>query len=99
MVIHVVTPENVWPLPWYLRRFRPSHIGYWPDPAAWSDESANYPPPSVIILTPESQPTVDAHLRAQYNRQMMFGLRPGVFLSVYVRDDLWQAFVGAGTRD
>jgi hypothetical protein len=30
---------------------------------------------------------------------MMFGLRPGVFLSVYVRDDLWQAFVGAGTRD
>lgn len=94
MVIHVVAPENIWPLPWYLRRFDRNHVGYWQDPAAWSRDSAESPPPSVIILTPEAQPAVDAHLRAEYNRQMLFGLRPGVFLSVYVREDLWQAFVG-----
>jgi len=99
MVIHVVTPENVWPLPWYLRRFHRNRVGYWQDPAAWSDASAKFPPPSVIILTPDSQAAVDAHLRAEYNRQMMFGLRPGVFLSVYVRDDLWQALVATRARE
>jgi len=93
MMIHVVTPENYWPLPWYLRRFNWDRVLYWQDLAAWSRESAQYPPPSVIILTPDAQATVDAHLRAEYNRQMMFGLRPGVLLSVYVRDDLWRAFL------
>jgi hypothetical protein len=43
------------------------------------------------VLSPDVQEAVDAHLRAAYNKQMLFGLRPGVFVSVYVRDDLWQA--------
>ncbi len=102
MVIHVVTPENCWPLPWYLRRFNADRIGYWQDPAAWSKDTAQHPPPSVIILTPDVQEAVDAHLAASYtvsyNRQMLYGLRPEVFLSVYVRDDLWQKFLSAAVR-
>jgi uncharacterized protein (TIGR03663 family) len=92
MVIHVVTPENYWPLPWYLRQFnRHRHVGYWHGEADWWNETNRLPPPAVIILAPELQPSIDAHLRAAYNRQMIYGLRPGVLLSVYVREDLWQA--------
>jgi len=93
MVVHVVTPENYWPLPWYLRQFNPTRVGYWQDPAAWARYAAQGPPPSVIILTPDVQETVTAGLRSAYNQQMMFGLRPEVFVSVWVREDLWQVFL------
>jgi uncharacterized protein (TIGR03663 family) len=94
LTIHVVTPENYWPLPWYLRRFDSARVGYWQDASAWSRDAARLPRPAVVILTSDVQPTVDAALRGDYNRQMLFGLRPGVLLSVYVRDDLWQALCG-----
>jgi uncharacterized protein (TIGR03663 family) len=101
MVVHVVTPDNSWPLPWYLRKLDPHpwrqldhrNVGYWQDPAKWANETAMLPPPSVIILTPDVQEAVTAGLRAAYNQQMMFGLRPEVFVSVWVREDLWQAFL------
>ena len=106
MLIHVVTPENYWPLPWYLRKFdrhpwRQSDcrsVGYWPDPATWADQTAKHPPPSVIILTPDVQEALNPRLPAAYNQQMLFGLRPEVFLHVYVREDLWQAFLAGGSR-
>jgi len=98
MMIHVVTPENYWPLPWYLRAFDAAHVGYWQDAAAWAHDTARLPPPAIVLLTADVQPAVDAALRGAYNRQMLFGLRPGVFLSVYVRDDLWQAFCRRQTR-
>lgn len=98
LVVHVVTPENYWPLPWYLRRFNRDHIGYWQDVAAWRDDTRQYPPPPVIMLAAEIQAEVDANLRAGYNQQMMYGLRPGVLLKVYVREDLWQAFTAAAAR-
>lgn len=95
MTIHVVTPENYWPLPWYLRKFDRERIGYWQDPAAWSRQAPDLPIPDVIILTPDAQPTVDARLRTTYNKQMLYGLRPGVLLAVYVREELWRAITGA----
>jgi predicted membrane-bound mannosyltransferase len=95
MVIHVVTPENYWPIPWYLRRFDRDRVGFWQDPAAWARDAAGGPAPEVIMLTANVQEAVDAHLRAPYNKQMIFGLRPGVFVLVYVREDLWQAFIGS----
>lgn len=95
MTTHVVTPENYWPLPWYLRHFQRDHVGYWQDVAAWVADTRRLPPPSVIILTPDVQAQVDAHLRAAYNQQMIYGLQPGVLLSVYVREDLWEAFRSA----
>lgn len=105
MLIHVVTPENVWPLPWYLRRFNAKRVGYWQDIDAWSKEAASSgPPPSVIVLTEDVRPQVDAKLRAAYNQQITCGLRPGargepgVMLIVYVREDLWQAFVAQAAK-
>jgi predicted membrane-bound mannosyltransferase len=93
MVIHVVTPDNYWPLPWYLRRFRREHVGYWQDADTWWRDTRDHPPPSVVILSPEVQDVVDARLRASYNKQRIVSLRPEVFLAVYVRQDLWDAFL------
>ncbi|MGD0897093.1 MAG: flippase activity-associated protein Agl23 [Thermoguttaceae bacterium] len=96
MIIHVVVPDDYWPLPWYLRRFNPDRVGYWRDAAAWRRETAGSPPPSVVLLSPEVSKEVDAGLGGKYNKQMIFGLRPEVFLLAYVRDDLWQALLAAG---
>jgi uncharacterized protein (TIGR03663 family) len=88
LTIHVVMPDNYWPLPWYLRQFGAERVGYWHDPAAWAKDSQQSPPPAMLILTADAQPTVNRGLRAAYNKQMLFGLRPGVLVSVYVREDL-----------
>ena len=93
MMIHVVA-ENYWPLPWYLRHFNQAHVGYWREAARWREDSARLPPPALVLFTSDLQPDVDPGLRMGYNKQMIRGLRPGVFLQVYVRDDLWPAMIG-----
>jgi hypothetical protein len=80
--------ENYWPLPWYLREFRPEQVGYWQDAAAWAKDSQHSRPPAMLIVGTDVQPAVDRALRGAYNKQMIFGLRPGVLVSVYVREDL-----------
>jgi uncharacterized protein (TIGR03663 family) len=86
--IHVVTPENYWPLPWYLRKFE--NVGWShevpPDPAVGLDAD-------MIITSPEIQYWVDARLREKYARPGFYGLRPGVLLMLYVREDLWSSFL------
>ena len=86
MIIHVVTPENYWPLPWLLRRFDCDRIGYWQDAEAWRRDARRSPPPAVLIFSPELQATIDANLRASYPRRMIYGLRPGVLLMVYAQE-------------
>jgi len=93
MTIHVVVSENYWSLPWYLRKFSRQHVGYWEGADAWVRDAARHPVPSVLIFGADLQSTVDASLRGSYNRQMIFGLRPGVLLHVYVREGLWHAFL------
>jgi len=94
MTVHVITPENYWPLPWYLRRF---------DRVGWSHEVLQDPGvdlgADVIVTSPEIQEKLDARLRGTYARPGLYGLRPGVLLALYVRDALWQSFLarqGAG---
>jgi hypothetical protein len=41
---------------------------------------------------------VDAALPSVYNRQMMYGLRPDVLVHVYVREDLWEAFLASRSQ-
>lgn len=93
MTIHVLVPDNYWPLPWYLRRFDQESVGYWEGVSAWVQSARTLPPPSVLIIGAELADQVDPHLSASYNQQMLFRLRPEVFLRVYVREDLWQAFL------
>jgi uncharacterized protein (TIGR03663 family) len=109
MVIHVVTAENFWPLPWYLRRFDPDRVGYWSDPAAWARQTRDGPDPSILILTDEAQDVVDAGLRVPYSKGKTYNIRPTnverrgqnghpggtLIFSVYVREDLWNRFTEA----
>jgi uncharacterized protein (TIGR03663 family) len=105
MSIHAVAEENYWPLPWYLRAFH--RAGCWKGARAWLqatglDHPARTPTeqarrdrvlPAVLILTDDVRPAVDAVLGSHYRQKMTYGLQPGVLLTVYVRDDVWQAFL------
>jgi uncharacterized protein (TIGR03663 family) len=98
LTVHVVTPENYWPLPWTLRHIPAESVGYWQDAAQWLRDTAAGPAPDAIILTPDVQPEVDAALPSVYNRQMMYGLRPDVLVHVYVGEDLWEAFLASRSQ-
>ena len=86
MIIKVITPENYWPLPWYLRQFNKDHIGYYHEVPADCDAS-------VILTTPDVQETLEKRLQGSYNKQSIHGLRPGVFMPIYVEQSLWDALV------
>jgi len=87
MLIQVITSaEDCWPLPWYLRHY--TRVGY-----------PHEPPPaligSVLVLSGEMQEALPPELAAELARSYTgshFGLRPGVVLQVYARNELWQAW-------
>jgi len=83
MVIKVISPENYWPLPWYLRAY--DRVGYW-------DQVPASPDAPVIVASPAVQADLEAKLRHQY-QQGTYGLRPGANLVLYVKRDLWDAFM------
>ncbi|MCC6353217.1 MAG: TIGR03663 family protein [Verrucomicrobiae bacterium] len=83
-VVKVVAPEY-WPLPWYLRDF--TSVGYWSampqDPVA-----------PIVVTTPEWAESLRPRLDGKY--AMDFGgLRHGVVLVAFIRQDLWDAMVAA----
>jgi uncharacterized protein (TIGR03663 family) len=90
MQVHVVTPDNYWPLPWYLRRFNQDHVGYWHDADEWWADVKALPSPAVVIVSPEVEAAAVAKLGSGYNCQSLYGLRPLVFLRVCVRESLWE---------
>jgi len=56
MIVKVITGENYWPLPWYLRRFNADHVGYY-------HEVPDDPEADVIIVGADVQEAVDLRLR------------------------------------
>lgn len=84
MVIQVIVPgSDYWPLPWYLRRF--ANVGYYNA----IPEKVVAP---VVVTIPNLQEAIEPMLPAKYYSEM-FGLRPGVLLTVYIRQDLWDQLV------
>jgi predicted membrane-bound mannosyltransferase len=82
MIIQVAAADgDYWPLPWYLRRFQ--QVGWWEHLPA--DTRA-----SVLIVSPGFSAGID---QAQAHQMGIFGLRPRVFLELYVRDELWQRWM------
>lgn len=82
MVIKVMSPESVWPLPWYLREFK--QVGWW-------DELPPDPFAPVMIVSANLHAALDekkTHLMIHY-----YELRPNVFLELYVELDLWKAYL------
>jgi uncharacterized protein (TIGR03663 family) len=93
MLIAVAAPDG-WPLPWYLRRFE--NVGFWNDATDPSFKAA-LPTSSVVIAAADLQAVVQKQLRAaqsEYSYQEQTrSLRPTVFFSANIRDDVWQAFL------
>jgi hypothetical protein len=90
--VQVISRENLWPLPWYLRDF--SRVGWW---NGVSEQAENAP---VIVVTPDMEPAL---VRRLYElpppgeRELYVGLfdrpvelRPQVELRGYVAMSLWE---------
>jgi len=100
MVIKIIAPgRDYWPLPFYLRRF--PNCGYWPkeDPRTGGvvELIPSDPDADLIIASPDVADQLEPKLRAAYFTEIR-GLRPGVLLSVYIRRELWDAFIRAQSR-
>lgn len=84
MLIKVIQPDrDYWPLPWYLRQFE--NVGYWHEPPDNLDAS-------IIIASPALGSLLEEKLQGEYQTEM-HGLRPSVLRAVYIRKDLWEAFI------
>ena len=81
-VIKVIDPESYWPLPWYLRSFQ--NVGWW-------DALPEDPYAPIMIVGAG----LNANLDANKTHLMVgiYALRPQVFLELYVRLDLWKAYL------
>jgi len=99
--IHVVVPDNYWPLPWYLRKFKEERVGYWFDPAKWEHdlESERCPLPDILILSADIESPRLAAKLAAYNDQRIESLRPGIFVRLYVRSELWPGFLACQAEE
>jgi len=90
--INVISNENYWPLPWYLRKFK--HVGW------FSEVNEAYFPATITIASPSLEDEViDALYRIQPigARQLYAPLfqeclqiRPGVELRGYITHQLWE---------
>lgn len=99
--VQVVSRENLWPLPWYLRAF--SHVAWW---NGVSDQARTAP---VVLLTPDMEPAL---VRRLYEvpppgeRELYVSLfdrpvelRPRVEIRGYVAHRLWEDVRRLGSRD
>jgi uncharacterized protein (TIGR03663 family) len=85
----VAPPDETWPLPWYLRGY--ARVGYWTDAGA----AGEIGDPSLVIAGADAVETLGKALDDRYEMGF-YGLRPEVVLALYVRQDLWKAFLEAG---
>ncbi|MGO9114866.1 MAG: flippase activity-associated protein Agl23 [Thermoguttaceae bacterium] len=93
MLIQIVVTDNYWPLPWYLRKFNDARVGYWLDAKAWRRDMDHLPSPAILILSNDVDCN-DLKTRLEgYGDPFNWSLRPGVLIAVYVRKDLWRAYL------
>ena len=91
--VQVVVTGNYWPLPWYLRKFDEERVCYWLDAKAWTRDRDHYPLPAIFILSSDVDGDDAATRLAGYEGPSYWSLRPGVLIGVYVRKDLWPAYL------
>jgi hypothetical protein len=83
----IAPPYEQWPMPWYLRTM--PHVGYW---VAAGDPLALQAP--VIVSSLDQTAVLDRRLGDRYVTEF-YGLRPEVFLQLYVERGLWNRFMSA----
>lgn len=87
MLIRVVARyQNTWPLPWYLRRF--TNVVH-----STGVEKVTGPVDAPLIVTSQQQEeSLQPRLQDEYQREF-YGIRPEVLMRLYIRKDLWDAFL------
>ena len=92
MLIKVIAPpEDIWPLPWYLRKF--TRVGYWPDAAAAGEVRD-----AAVIISSLGQAETLAPLLADDYQAEHFGLRPDVLLVLHMKKELWHSVMRGRPR-
>lgn len=84
-----VVGSDYWPLPWYLRQF--DQIGYWQSPAP---EIIKLP---IVFAMPATTAGV-AEILKDTHMPLPRGLRTGVPLHVFVRNDVWNQWMEASPK-
>jgi len=96
LIWSVTNPRDMWPLPWYARRY--SHVGYWTDP---DDMDFDFSPantrPAILVVSPGLEETLRNRLGSDYLIEY-YGLRNEVLLSLFIRRDLWDAFIATRSK-
>jgi uncharacterized protein (TIGR03663 family) len=82
-----VVGAGYWPLPWYLRSF--GKTGYWPQPAA---DLTTLP---VVLAMPETADATALLLQPTHTL-LPRGLRAGVPVTLFVRNDIWNSWMKNG---
>jgi uncharacterized protein (TIGR03663 family) len=82
----VAAPDETWPLPWYLRRFE--RVGYWTDAAGAGDVRD-----APVVIASAGFAAAAARVLGEGYQSAFYGLRPEVVLSLFVRRDLWDAYL------
>jgi uncharacterized protein (TIGR03663 family) len=78
----IAPPEEIWPIPWYLRTY--GRVGYWTSP----ESAGTIGDAGMIIASAGFTDAVGVALGDRY-QQAFYGLRPEVVLSLFIRRDLW----------
>ena len=78
-----VAAQEYWPLPWYFRDRE--YVGYWQT----LPETQRAP---VIVLDMPQSAKEEAILR-QTHTATLAGLRPGVILALWIRNDIWDTLI------
>lgn len=87
LLVAVIAPaEETWPLPWYLRRF--VLVGYWNefDPAGPAGKA------EVVICSLAAAARFQSAAGTGFVASF-YELRPGVLLELFVRSDVWDAYL------
>jgi len=91
LLIKVIAgPYETWPLPWYLRSY--SRVGYWTS----AEDAGEIGLPELIISSTDEGGRLDETIYTMY-RSEFYELRPGVFLMLHVRNDIWESVFPTGS--
>lgn len=99
MVIQVFGPSDThWPLPWYLRRF--PNVGFYraDDPKSLETVLEQLQPEVPMVITPSAMNAALAKRLEEFGdyQSKIEGLRHDLPLTVFIRRDLWDAYVQTG---
>lgn len=81
-----VAAEEYWPLPWYLRSI--PNVGYW---NVWPDHLE-----APVIVLDAAWAEEAQRILADTHTATLAGLRPGVIVQAWIRNDLWQQLISGG---